>query len=152
MLNYSNRKNRITLKFALALKKSQHGSSLIELIVAIAILGAVLLPITEAFPYALRIINAGRHTTIASFLAQAKMEEVISLGYAACGIDIIEARAAVADHVSFERQTEIKYVDENLQDSIADTGLKKIIISVYYNSPLTKSEKTFTLQSLLTEK
>ncbi|MEA1963477.1 MAG: hypothetical protein U9M94_04565 [Patescibacteria group bacterium] len=153
MFNYSNkqRKRYVLLNI---LKNNQAGISLLELSIAIAILITSLLPLTQAFPYSSSIINSAKNDTTASYLAQEKIEEIISLGYENIGIDTIEARHSLGTATSsylyiFERETVVNYVDADLQNSLTDTGLKKISATIYYNDKISNNEKTFTISTLL---
>lgn len=153
MLNCNNKqkKRRALLN---GFKNNQAGFSLLEVSIAIMILTASLLPITQAFPYASSIIDSAKKNTIASYLAQEKIEEIISLGYENTGIDIIETKHSLGTATSsylypFERESIVKYVDIDLQNSATDTGLKKISSTVYYKDKLSDIEKTFTINILL---
>lgn len=152
MFNYSNKQKK---RYALnAFKNNQTGISLLELSIAIMILTSSLIPLTQAFPYAAKIINSAKNDTIASYLAQEKIEEIISLGYENIGIDTIEARHSLGTATSsylytFERESVVNYVDVNLQNSAADTGLKKISTVIYYKDKISNNEKTFAISTLL---
>ncbi|MCK4540170.1 hypothetical protein KAU09_03385 [Candidatus Parcubacteria bacterium] len=156
MLNYDNKQKR---RYALlnALKNNQTGISLLELSIALMILISSLIPLTQAFPYSSSIIDSAKNDTIASYLTQEKIEEIISLGYENTGIDTIETRHSLGTATSsylylFERESIVKYVDADLQNSLTDTGLKKISTTVYYNDKISNNEKTFTISTLLVEK
>ena len=156
MLNYDNKQKR---RYALlnALKNNQTGISLLELSIALMILISSLIPLTQAFPYSSSIIDSAKNDTIASYLTQEKIEEIISLGYENTGIDTIETRHSLGTATSsylylFERESIVKYVDADLQNSLTDTGLKKISATVYYNDKISNNEKTFTISTLLVEK
>ncbi|MCK5320760.1 hypothetical protein KAJ61_05230, partial [Candidatus Parcubacteria bacterium] len=49
----------------------------------------------------------------------------------------------------FERESVVKYVDADIQDSLADTGLKKISTTIYYKDKISNNEKTFIISTLL---
>ncbi|MCK5510769.1 hypothetical protein KAI65_04495 [Candidatus Parcubacteria bacterium] len=153
MLNYNNKKKR-SYSLLKSLKNNQAGVSLLELSIAIMILVGSLIPLTQAFPYSSSIISSAKNDTIASYLAQEKIEEILSLGYENTGIDIVEARHSLGTATSsylcfFERESIVKYVDTDLQDSLVDTGLKKINTAVYYMDKISNNEKTFTINTLL---
>ena len=153
MLNYNNKQKKC---YALlnTLKNNQTGFSLLELSIAIIILVSSLIPLTQAFPYSAKIINSAKNDTIASYLAQEKIEEILSLGYENIGINTIETRHSLGTATSsylyfFERESVINYVDTDLQNSVTDTGLKKINTTVYYMDKISNNEKTFTINTLL---
>lgn len=140
-----------------AFKNNQTGISLLELSIAIMILTTSLIPLTQAFPYSAKIINSAKNDTMASYLAQEKIEEIISIGYENIGIDTIETRHSLGTATSsylyiFERESVISYVDADLQNSLSDTGLKKINTTIYYTDKISNNEKTFTITTLLVAK
>ena len=153
MLNYNNKQKKCYTLLN-TLKNNQTGFSLLELSIAIIILVSSLIPLTQAFPYSAKIINSAKNDTIASYLAQEKIEEILSLGYENIGINTIETRHSLGTATSsylyfFERESVINYVDTDLQNSVTDTGLKKINTTVYYMDKISNNEKTFTINTLL---
>ena len=153
MLICNNKKNGFYCLLK-ALKNNQTGVSLLELSIAIMILISSLIPLTQAFPYASSIINSAKNDTIASYLAQEKIEEILSLGYENTGIDTVETRHSLGTATSsylylFERESVVKYVDADIQDSLVDTGLKKISTTIYYKDKISNNEKTFIISTLL---
>ena len=156
MLNYNNKQKKIRALLKV-LKNNQTGISLLELSIAIMILIGSLIPITQAFPYSSAIIHSAKNDTMASYLAQEKIEEVVSTGYENTGINIIETRHSLGTATSsylyaFERETTVNYVDSDLQNSLIDTGLKKISTIIYYKDKISNNEKTFTISTLLVAK
>ena len=133
--------------------KNRKGFSLIEIMVAIMILGTSYIGIIQAFPYAMSIIKTAENETIASFLAQEKIEEINQMTYAEVTTGAIETRHRLGGSgdklYHFERQTDVVYVDSDLNDSVSDTGLKKIITTVYYTNSISKSEKEYTLKTVI---
>jgi len=135
-------------------KYRQKGMSLIEVMVSFSILIIILVSLAQAFPMALAINKTSENATKASYLAQAKLEELNSLGYDNLSVGAVEAKhrlsADPADYLYyFQRQTDISYVDGNLADSVADTGLKKISVTVYYTNALSKTEKNYSTVTLI---
>ena len=156
MLNCNNKQKK---RFIIlnALKNNQTGFSLLEISIALMILTASLLPITQAFPYASNIIDSAKKNTMASYLAQEKIEEIISSGYENTGIDTVETKHSLGTATSsylyaFERESIVKYVDTDLQNSVIDTGLKRISSTIYYKDKISSTEKTFTITTLLVER
>ncbi|MFA6594440.1 MAG: hypothetical protein WCT16_04275 [Candidatus Buchananbacteria bacterium] len=133
------------------------GISILEAIIAIAVLAMAILGIIQIFPLALKMSRIAEQTTVAANLAQAQAETVYSWDYDEIGVGTIEARHRLASDSSnpfykFERQTIVDYVDGDLNDSATDTGLKKISITVYWLSPYLHKERTFPLIFLISEK
>ncbi|MFH1111579.1 MAG: prepilin-type N-terminal cleavage/methylation domain-containing protein [Patescibacteria group bacterium] len=115
------------------------GFSLIESLVATAILAIGLLAAVSAFPFSLKVNKGAEQTTLASAYAKTKLEELIAKPYDELTVGTVEPRAHLsADpnnpaHV-LERQTVVSLVNVNLEPSAVDIGLKKIIVTVYWPS------------------
>ncbi len=71
---------------------NQSGLSLIEAMLAVAVLMIGVLVTINIFPLALKISRNSEQETIASNLAQAEIENIFSLDYDNIGIGTIEAR------------------------------------------------------------
>ncbi|MDP2708674.1 MAG: hypothetical protein Q8O93_01305 [bacterium] len=130
------------------------GMTLLEVMVSFSILVVAFIALTQAFPLGLAINKTAENFTKASYLAQEKLEELNHLGYDNILTGTIEAKHRLADDQNdylyyFQRQTSVDYVDENLQISAGDTGLKKILITVYFTNALFKSEKSHTTAALI---
>jgi len=137
-------------------KCGQAGMSLLEIMVSFSILVLVFIALARTFPLALSINKTAENATKASYLAQAKLEELNSLGYNNIPIGTIEAKHRLSDDTAsylyyFQRQATAEYVDGNLQTSISETGLKKIAVTVYYANALSKTEKSFSTVTLISQ-
>lgn len=138
-------------------KINSFGFSLIEALVAVAILLIGILAISSAFPLALKINQTAEQATIATNLAQAKMEEIFSLGYNNLNIGTIEAKHRLAVNSSdplyyYQRETAVEYVDSNLNHSDLETGMKKITTTVYWQSLAFGLEKDVSLDIIISQK
>ena len=140
------------------LKKSRRpkGLSLIEVMVSFSILILVFVALAQTFPIALTINKTSENSTKASYLAQIKLEELNSLGYDNILTGTIEAKHSLSDDPAdylyyFQRQTEVSYVDGNLAASLSDTGLKKILVTIYYTNALFKTEKNYSTATLISQ-
>ncbi len=127
---------------------------MIEIMVAFSILIVALLGIINSFPFGLSIGNEGERSTVASYLCQEKIEELISLGYENINIGNIETRHRLSvspnDYFyDFEREANVSYVDGNLADSMVDLGLKKISSTVYYKNAISKKETSHNVTTLI---
>ncbi len=133
--------------------KEKNGFSLTEIVISIAVLGFVFLGIFQSFPYALTIIESSEFGTEAAYLAQAKIEEMLQLEYDDLLVGIVEPRhhlGTVGTFLyNFERQTEVEYVDNNLNSSVIDIGLKKITTTVFYTDRITNKEKSYQINILI---
>ena len=131
------------------------GFSLIEIMVAILIIGTTFIGLLQAFPYAMKINKTAENQTIASYLAQEKLEELNQLDYDDIATTTIEVKhrlgATNTPLYTFQRETSATYVDGNIQDSAIDLGLKKITTTVYYTGSLSKTERSYIMQTLITD-
>jgi prepilin-type N-terminal cleavage/methylation domain-containing protein len=132
------------------------GFSLIEIMVAIMILGVVFVGLIGAFPFALNLITEARSRTQAAYLAQAKIEELNQLGYSAVATGTIEVKQHIGPVGSFtypfQRETKVEYINGNLATSTVDYGLKKISTTVYYTGAAGKTEKSYNLTMIISRR
>jgi type II secretory pathway pseudopilin PulG len=138
------------------LVNNKNGFSIIEIMVAFTILVMAFVSIIQAFPFALSIGKDSELSTTASYLAQEKLEEITSLGYSNVGTGEIETKHRLSSDLSdykydFQRQTNVIYIDSDLNDSVTDLGMKKVTTMVYYNSSLSNSEEIYTVTVLISE-
>jgi len=130
--------------------------SLLEVMVAFSILTLTFTALMQSFPYSLTINKTSENAAKAAYLAQAKLEELNSLGYGNISTGTIEAKHRLADNPTdylyyFQRQTTVSFVDGNLADSASDLGLKKISVTVYYSNALSKVEKEYSTVTLISQ-
>lgn len=138
--------------------KFKPGITIVEVIMAIAILVIGIMAIVSIFPTGMKLTKEGENLTIATQQAQAKLEELDGLNYDALGIGTVEAKHRLsqsqADNLyNFQRQTTITYVDPNLNlnQSLTDTNMKKIVVTVFWPGRLAQPEKTFSLTTLISK-
>ncbi|MCK5211078.1 prepilin-type N-terminal cleavage/methylation domain-containing protein, partial [Candidatus Parcubacteria bacterium] len=114
-------------KLATSYKINLKGYSLIEVMVAILILGTVFIGLVQAFPLASNIIKNAENKTKASYLAQEKIEGLYQIGYENFATGTIEVKHplgdAGSDRALFQRETTSEYIDNALQNSITDQGM-----------------------------
>ena len=132
------------------------GFTLIEVMVSIAIITGTFFAIISIFPFSLNINQKAQNLTSAAYLAQAGIEKTLSLGYELSGVGAIETKARLSNDPAnfmypFYRQTITTYVDGNLADSVTDTGLKKIAVTVFWYNPLSAQEQQYALTTLLSK-
>ncbi|MDD5032471.1 MAG: prepilin-type N-terminal cleavage/methylation domain-containing protein [Patescibacteria group bacterium] len=137
--------------------KQEGGFSLIEVIVAFTILSVAFIGLVQTFPFGLSINKEAENTTEASYLAQDKIEELNSLGYDNINIGTIEAKHRLSldpDNYlyNYQRETVVNYVDGNLSEVVSDQGIKKISVTVYYINAVSKTEKSYNITTLVSEK
>jgi len=137
--------------------KKQYGLSLIEIVVALTILGVVFIGLVQSFPFGLSVSKEGSDLTTASFLAQSKIEELISLNYENIIVGTIEPKARLSADPSnyyyyFQRETIVSYVDGSLNEVGGDQGMKKISTTVYFINAVSKTEKNYNITSLVSRR
>lgn len=133
------------------------GISIIEAVLATAILAIGILSIITLFPLALKISRDAEQETVAANLAQGKIEELFSLGYENIATSTIETRHRLATDpanpfYNYERQTVSQLVDGNLNDSASDLGLKKITVTMYWKTANLGLAKELPVSILISRK
>lgn len=136
---------------------NEKGMSLVEIMVAFSILSVAFMAISYSFPFGLTINKSAESSTIASFLAQDKVEEIISLGYDNTNVGNIEVRHKLSDNEDdyrfvYEREANISYVDSDLNYSFDDVGLKKISVTVYYINSISKQVDSYNITTLISRR
>lgn len=111
---------------------SENGYTLVEIVLAIAILGLVLVPVFSYMMNSGRLITYADEREMAIWIAQQRMEFLKSYGYD----DIdgnIENDVLASDHVSYDHD---KYPDYKLFESIDDSedSIKKIMITIKWDN------------------
>ncbi len=122
-------------------KINNKGLTILETVVAIAVLMICIFGIINIFPWSLQISKSASLRTIATNLGQEKIEEIIALDYEEIGTGTIETRHRLGSDVSdpfysFERETSVIFVDSDIVESVPDMGMKKITITVYWTTQL----------------
>ncbi|MFH1866617.1 MAG: prepilin-type N-terminal cleavage/methylation domain-containing protein [Patescibacteria group bacterium] len=144
--------------FELTKTKSNNylGFSLVEVMVATAILAVGLLAVMSIFPFSLQANKGAEQTSLASSYAKAKLEQLLVTPYDELGVGNVEPRAKLSSDpddlaYSLERQTEVTLLDGNLVSSGSDVGLKKIAVSVFWSNRQ-GGDKSLVLTSILSQK
>ena len=131
--------------------------SLIEIMVALLILMVAFIGLIQSFPFSQTIVKTAENSTKASSLAQNELERLLALNYDNIPTGAIEAKQRLAADPAnylyyFQRQTTVSYLDGNWQDSVSDTGLKKISITVYYTNSISKKENSYGISALASQR
>jgi len=106
------------------------GFTLIETIIAIFILAVGITAVLTIFPLGIQIVNSSKMVTTATYLAQEKIEEIISTPY---GEISNESEPTLASPFNaYSRETGVTYFDPDNPGvtSSEDTGIKKIKVTV----------------------
>lgn len=123
------------------------GFTLVEGLVAATVLLVGILGIIQLFPAGFKATKISKEETIATNIAQAKMEEIISQTY-----PDIESEAQThynpdptSPFYNYLTQVDVVYVDSNLNQLGTDTGLKQITVTVTW--PTNQSLQVQTLKA-----
>jgi len=132
------------------------GFTLIESTISVFILLVGLVAVIAFFPLGMQIVGDSHNVTFASNLAQSKIEELKQNTYDTLVTGTIEAKHRLSADTSdtlydYQRQTTVETVDTNLNVSATDAGLKKITVVVYWLSPITNTEQSYTMSSLIAD-
>ena len=128
---------------------------MIEVLIAVFVLSVGIVAVLQAFPLGTRIQKSSQMVTIASQLAQAKMEETISQSYSSILIETSqEPYGFDSSFLPFRRETEITYFDPNNPgvSPESDLGIKKVEITVFWYSLLGASEKEVKIANFIAKK
>jgi len=139
--------------------KNRRGISLIEAIVCISLVTLIIITIVKLFPIALKLGSDASRVTIATNLAQAKIEECFYNDYDNLPVSAtpLETKHRLASDpanpfYAYQRATTVEYVDSNLNHSDAETEIKKVNTTVYWQSPILNGEKKVELKILISKK
>ncbi len=125
-------------------RMGETGFSLLEVMVAVIILGFGLLAIMHLFPIGLKASKISQDTTVASFLAQAKIEVLKNTGWAQLSVgSTTEDYEEITGYPEFKRVTTVQNVET------ADPGLKRITVEVFYKPY--GAERSVKLVTLFTD-
>ena len=128
------------------------GFTIIELLISIFVLTVGILGILLMFPTAIRVEKSSQMASIASYLGQAKIEQIISQPYDEIASST-EDYGVISGFQPYKRITEINYFDPvNSTTTGEDLGIKKIDITVFWQPPFGITEKCFRIDSLVTKR
>ena len=93
--------------------------------------------ILYAFPLQFRQTKTSQQESVATEIAQAKIEEAVNTAYEDLTEGIFQPRTAYASDPSnpmhqYETQVDVSYLDADMQPSAIDAGVKKITVTVFY--------------------
>lgn len=114
------------------------GFSLVELMIAITVLGIGLLSLAGLFPLALDRVSVGDRESRATFRAQAKLEELKRLSW-----DQLVATAATDTVDAVFRR------DWTVQEDVPVQGMKEVQVTVTWTD--NRGPRTVTLSSFLSD-
>lgn len=133
--------------------RSSNSFTLIELIIAIFILAVGIVGVLQAFPIGTQVASMSKMATVATQLAQQKMEEIISKPYT--DISSEATTTLSSPFQAYSRAVEVTCYDPNgegISPDCPDTGIKKIEVIVLWKSPLGPSQKEVKIASLISRR
>ncbi|MGC9031570.1 MAG: type IV pilus modification PilV family protein [Minisyncoccia bacterium] len=133
------------------LKRNNFGFTILEALIAISVLTLGIVFVIYIFPVALNLEENNKIKTQSIFLASEKMEELFSKSYKDVSIGTTTESSLDFPFEKFSRQTRITFIDKNFSEISQDKGLKKIEITVFYNTPF-KMRKITEIKSLITDR
>ena len=127
---------------------------MIEIMISFSILVLVFIFLAQSFPTGYSINKSSQRASLASYLAQEKIEELFALGYDNIATGTIETKAPLSNDPNnylnnYSRETIVNYVDGNLNSTTTDQGLKKVRTTVYYSDPISNNEESLTLTTII---
>lgn len=128
------------------------GFTLVEILVALAVIGIGLVVVLQVFPSGFSIEKNTQLETQATLCAQGKIEELLSKSFSELVIGTVIEGSLPTPFERFSRATKISFVDSDLEESISATALKKIEATVSWKSPLKTGSKEVKLITLFSEK
>lgn len=136
---------------------NKQGLTIIEAMIAVAVLMIGVLVTINIFPAALKISRNAEQETVAANLAQAEIEHSFQLGYDNITVGTIEAKHRLSadpanPFYNYQRQTVASFVDANLNDTGTATGLKKITVTMYWLTPNLGLEKNLPISVLISQR
>lgn len=117
--------------------RRRQGATVIELVMAMVILGVALPPLVGAYVEASRQSILPSNGTVASFLAIDKMEQLIATRYSSnTGFSqiVAEPAAAVPGFPAFSRSVTVSNDTTGLLTTTSDTDYKRVRVTVTWNS------------------
>lgn len=136
------------------ISKQESGFTLIETLIALAVFTIAVVYLVTVFPFGINSASSAQHKTVATNLAQAKIEEIISSAYAAASLgQVLESslNSIDPDFSQYSRLTSVSYVDGNLQATGQDLGLKKVQVTVSWKDHLAQASSSLSLFTLIAD-
>ncbi|GAI16438.1 unnamed protein product [marine sediment metagenome] len=125
------------------------GFTLIELIIAIFILVVGITAVLAMIPSGIQIVSSSKMATVATYLGEAKIEEIISTSYEEISNE--PKQTLNLPFSAYSRETEVACFDSNGSSSPncpGDTGIKKIKVTVSWGV----AGKKIELSTLITKR
>lgn len=120
--------------------RTRNGTTIIEVVMAVIILGVGLPPLLFAFAESSMSSIAPSRATVASFLAIERMEQIIArryksnAGYSEITTANFPSETPVTGFAAFNRAVTIAEVDANLNASGSPVGYRQVTVTVSWDS------------------
>ncbi len=134
------------------MQKRQKGFTLIETLVALAVIGIGLVVVLQVFPSGFSIEKNSQLETQATLCGQEKIELLLSKSFSELTIGVETENSLSIPFERFSRTTKISFISADLQESIPATAFKKIETTVSWKSPLKIGSHEVKLITLFAEK
>lgn len=132
-------------------RTARPGFTLMEAMVALAIFAAFTSLMIVSFPVALRAISSGNQLTVGANLMQAKVEQLRSVAYGDLTVGTYQSNVhadpdPASPYYGFTHTVTVDRVDDNLNVSASETGLKRVQLTTTWFDPLrgTQSKSMYT--------
>ena len=136
------------------IKKLTRAFTLVEVIVAIGVLGIGVLGIASFFAYSTKVARSSSNTSIASNLASGVIDEELSKPYdelnPGTGAKVKVTNDTASPLYNFSKEVTISLIDSDLANSVTDEGLKKIDVTISYQEGT--SEKNVQMAEVKTQR
>lgn len=133
---------------------NKKGFTLVEVVVAIGVLGIGVLGVSGFFAYSSKISRSSSNTSIASNLASGAIDEELAKSYEelapGTGTKVKVTSVTTSPLYNFSKQVDISLIDSDLAASATDLGLKKIDVIISYQEG--SSEKTVQMAEVKTQR
>lgn len=133
-------------------KKKLFGFTFIEVMVSLFVLISGIALFLQVFPLGWSAERSSQMKTQAIFLAQQKMEDLLTLSYQDVPLGTATEPVLTDPFGLFSRSTVVSYLNSDLEESAVDVGLKRIKVEVSWQAALDLSGKKVQLITLLTDK
>ncbi|MBU9721917.1 MULTISPECIES: type IV pilus modification PilV family protein [Bacillaceae] len=124
--------------------KSEHGRTLIEIVLSIAVLAIIIIPFTSMFVQSAKTLNVSDEIMDATYVAQTVMEEIYHLSQTTS----YQAESLPSEYVSIPSEEGDKfftiledyYVELTMKQENTESQLVNVLTRVYNNSSKEKLE------------
>ncbi|MFA5747108.1 MAG: type II secretion system protein [Candidatus Paceibacterota bacterium] len=130
--------------------QDQKGMTLIEVLLAIAVLCIGISGVMQVFPFAIEKGAMAKNRSTAAYLAQGRIEELLSFSYDDAYLGT--GTTTTSTSPGYQVQTNIDYVDPNngLAPTSTDLGIKKIKVKVSWGQ--IQSSQSLEVSTLYSKK